>query len=115
VYELILRHASDLAEKIAFADADGAVSYGELARRTAWVAGNLRVERGSRVALYLTGGVSAISATLGVSRAAAVGVPLARASATTASGSDWRTAARGWWSPTAPTWRRSGGWPEPGW
>ncbi|WP_223184998.1 type I polyketide synthase [Streptomyces sp. CBMA152] len=73
---MILRHATDLTEKIAFADADAAVSYGDLARRTAWVAGNLRVERDSRVALYLSSGVPAISATLGVSRAAAVGVPL---------------------------------------
>ncbi|MFI6055752.1 hypothetical protein ACIBCO_37425 [Streptomyces violascens] len=39
MYELILRHASDLNEKIAFADADGVLSYGDLARRTALVAG----------------------------------------------------------------------------
>ncbi|WP_188295986.1 type I polyketide synthase [Streptomyces sp. CBMA156] len=76
MHELILRHAADRGDRTAFADADGAVTYGELARRTAGVAGNLRVERGSRVALYLAGGVPAVTATLGVSRAAAVGVPL---------------------------------------
>ncbi|MGF1431731.1 beta-ketoacyl synthase N-terminal-like domain-containing protein [Kitasatospora sp. LaBMicrA B282] len=76
MHELILRHATDHQEKIAFADADGAVGYGELARRTARVAGNLRVDRGSRVALYLGSGVPAVTATLGVCRASAVGVPL---------------------------------------
>ncbi|MFJ7905590.1 beta-ketoacyl synthase N-terminal-like domain-containing protein [Kitasatospora sp. NPDC096204] len=74
--ELILRHAADRERKTAFADADGAVDYGELARRTARVAGNLCVDRGSRVALLLSNGVPAIAATLGVCRAAAVGVPL---------------------------------------
>ncbi|MFI9359467.1 beta-ketoacyl synthase N-terminal-like domain-containing protein [Kitasatospora sp. NPDC053057] len=76
MHELILRHASEHPDKTAFVDARGALSYGDLARRTALVAGNLRVERGSRVALYLAGGVPAITATLGVARAAAVGVPL---------------------------------------
>ncbi|WP_035806347.1 type I polyketide synthase [Kitasatospora mediocidica] len=73
---MILRHAAERGDKTAFADADGVVSYGELARRTARVAGNLRVDRGSRVALYLGNGVPAVTATLGVCRAAAVGVPL---------------------------------------
>ncbi|MGA5822738.1 beta-ketoacyl synthase N-terminal-like domain-containing protein [Kitasatospora sp. NPDC094028] len=76
MHELIRRHATDLQDKTAFADADEAVGYGELARRTARVAGNLRVDRGSRVALYLGNGVPAVTATLGVCRAAAVGVPL---------------------------------------
>ncbi|MFE4973575.1 beta-ketoacyl synthase N-terminal-like domain-containing protein [Kitasatospora sp. NPDC056651] len=76
MHELILRHAADTEGKIAFSDADGAVSYGELARRTALVAGNLRVERGGRVALCLSSGVPAVVATLGVCRAAAVGVLL---------------------------------------
>ncbi|MFJ9846900.1 beta-ketoacyl synthase N-terminal-like domain-containing protein [Kitasatospora sp. NPDC101155] len=66
----------DLKDKIAFADADDAVSYGDLARLTARVAGNLRVDRGSRVALYLGNGVPAVTATLGVCRASAVGVLL---------------------------------------
>ncbi|MFE3504328.1 beta-ketoacyl synthase N-terminal-like domain-containing protein [Kitasatospora sp. NPDC059160] len=76
MHELILRHASEQPDRAAFTDSGGAVSYGDLARRTALVAGNLRVERGSRVALQLSGGVPAITATLGVTRAAAVGVPI---------------------------------------
>ncbi|MFD0410011.1 beta-ketoacyl synthase N-terminal-like domain-containing protein [Kitasatospora sp. NPDC127116] len=76
MHELILRHAADRGAKTAFADADGTVDYGELARRTARVAGNLRVGRGGRVALCLAGGVPAVTATLGVARAAAVGVLL---------------------------------------
>ncbi|MGK4585958.1 beta-ketoacyl synthase N-terminal-like domain-containing protein [Kitasatospora sp. HPMI-4] len=76
MHELILHHATDLKDKIAFADADDAVSYRDLARRTARVAGNLQVDRGSRVALYLGNGVPAVTATLGVCRAAAVGVLL---------------------------------------
>ncbi|WP_316528001.1 beta-ketoacyl synthase N-terminal-like domain-containing protein [Kitasatospora brasiliensis] len=76
IHELILRHAADTEGKTAFADAHGAVGYGELARRTARVAGNLRADRGGRVALCLSNGVPAITATLGVCRAAAVGVPL---------------------------------------
>ncbi|MER7670115.1 type I polyketide synthase [Kitasatospora sp. NPDC096128] len=66
----------DLEDKIAFADADDAVGYGDLADRTARVAGNLRVDRGSRVALCLGSGVPAVTATLGVCRASAVGVLL---------------------------------------
>ncbi|MFG2914402.1 beta-ketoacyl synthase N-terminal-like domain-containing protein [Kitasatospora sp. NPDC048298] len=76
MHELILRHAADREGRTAFSDAAGAVSYGELARRTALAAGNLRVDRGSRVALLLSSGVPAVTATLGVCRAAAVGVPL---------------------------------------
>ncbi|WP_327071313.1 polyketide synthase [Kitasatospora sp. NBC_01302] len=76
MHELILRHAAELQGKTAFADAGGAVSYRDLAHRTARVAGNLPVDRGSRVALYLGSGVPAVTAVLGVCRAAAVGVPL---------------------------------------
>ncbi|MFI6151690.1 beta-ketoacyl synthase N-terminal-like domain-containing protein [Kitasatospora sp. NPDC051170] len=73
---MILRHAAERAGKTAFTDADDAVDYGELARRTALVAGNLPVDRGGRVALFLGSGVPAVTATLGVHRASAVGVPL---------------------------------------
>jgi acyl-CoA synthetase (AMP-forming)/AMP-acid ligase II len=50
------------------------VDYSELARRTARVAGSLGVDRGSRVARYPDAGVPAVTAVLGVCRAAAVGL-----------------------------------------
>ncbi|MFF4560332.1 beta-ketoacyl synthase N-terminal-like domain-containing protein, partial [Streptomyces sp. NPDC001435] len=77
--EIVRANATRLGDKIAFSDAHGSVSYADLDRDTARLAGHLAalgVEPGDRVALFLGSCVEMIESYLGVVRAAGIGVPL---------------------------------------
>nr|QBF51769.1 type I polyketide synthase [Streptomyces caniferus] len=79
VHELLTEHAVRFADKTAFSDARRGVTYAELARRTARLAGHLAdlgLERGGRAAVYLGNCVEMAESCLAASRAGAVGVPL---------------------------------------
>src|SRR5439155_815905 len=70
-------HAARFGDKIAYADARRRVTYRQLDRRTANLAGHLAqrgLGRGERALLLLGNGITAIEAYLAVTRAAAVGV-----------------------------------------
>jgi acyl transferase domain-containing protein/acyl-CoA synthetase (AMP-forming)/AMP-acid ligase II len=76
----ILREHSDrIGDKTAFLDDRRAVTYRELERRTARLAGHLvrlGIRRGDRVAIHLSNRVELVEAWLGVLRAGAIGVLL---------------------------------------
>ncbi|MGH3199168.1 MAG: class I adenylate-forming enzyme family protein [Streptosporangiaceae bacterium] len=75
--ELLREHAVTRAGKPAFIDGRRAVSYGELAARTARLAGHLRrlgVGRGDRVAIYMDNSVEVAESYIAAARASAVGV-----------------------------------------
>ncbi|MEU6926760.1 type I polyketide synthase [Streptomyces sp. NPDC046631] len=77
--ELLGHHARRLGDRISFEDRLRRVTYRELERRTARLAGHLAglgVERGDRVAVLLGNRVEAVESLLAVTRASAVGVPL---------------------------------------
>ncbi|TXS76124.1 type I polyketide synthase [Streptomyces sp. sk2.1] len=77
--ELLGRHARRLGDKVCFEDRLRRVSYRELERRTAWLAGHLvglGLARGDRVAVLLGNRVEAVESLLAVTRASGVGVPL---------------------------------------
>jgi long-chain acyl-CoA synthetase len=77
VAELLAGHAQARPERIAFIDDERAVTYGELARTTARLAGHLQrlgVERGDRVLLCLDNRVEVAESYLAVPRAGAVAV-----------------------------------------
>ncbi|MEU8180227.1 SDR family NAD(P)-dependent oxidoreductase, partial [Micromonospora sp. NPDC049047] len=77
--ELLLGHALDRPGRIAYADADRAVSYAHLAARTGRIAGHLAaagLQRGERAAILLGNRVETVEAYLAVTRAAGVGVPI---------------------------------------
>lgn len=77
--ELLGRQASTRQQALAFRDKDRSVSYGELAERTARIAGYLQthgVEPGDRVAIHLPNSVDWVEACLGIVRAGAVAVPI---------------------------------------
>jgi acyl-CoA synthetase (AMP-forming)/AMP-acid ligase II len=76
---LIQRHAGERGNKTAFEDAIGKVTYGELATRTANLAGhfaNLGVCAGDKVAIFLPNCVRWVEACLAIARAGAVSVPI---------------------------------------
>ncbi|MFE7285713.1 type I polyketide synthase [Streptomyces noursei] len=77
--ELLGDHARRLGDKVCFQDPFRRVTYRELARRTARLAGHLAglgVARGDRVAVLLGNRVEAVEGLLAVTRASGVGVPL---------------------------------------
>ncbi|MGW7705721.1 type I polyketide synthase [Streptomyces sp. NPDC054771] len=77
--ELLGHHARRLGDRISFEDRLRRVTYRELERRTARLAGHLAglgVGRGDRVAVLLGNRVEAVESLLAVTRASAVGVPL---------------------------------------
>ena len=77
--DLLAYHAAVRGEQIAFSDARREVSYAELERRTARLAGHLAhagVRPGDRVAIVLGNRVEAVESCLAITRAAAIGVPL---------------------------------------
>ncbi|HEY0806959.1 MAG TPA: beta-ketoacyl synthase N-terminal-like domain-containing protein, partial [Pseudonocardiaceae bacterium] len=79
IEELLVRHCADAGDRIAFADARRSVTYSELLAKTAAVASRLRslgVGRGDRVIVRLGNTVEFVEYCLGVTRAAAVGVPV---------------------------------------
>ncbi|MBP2479253.1 acyl transferase domain-containing protein/acyl-CoA synthetase (AMP-forming)/AMP-acid ligase II/thioesterase domain-containing protein/acyl carrier protein [Crossiella equi] len=76
---LLTTRAAERGERTAFADGRRAVSYADLAARTARLAGHfaaLGLGRGERAAVFLHNCVEAVEATLATTRAGAVGVPL---------------------------------------
>ncbi|MFF1272569.1 type I polyketide synthase [Streptomyces marokkonensis] len=79
VPESLREHARRLGDKVAFEDRRTRLTYRDLERRTARLAGHvarLGVARGERVAILLGNRVEAVEALLAVTRASAVGVPL---------------------------------------
>ncbi len=77
--ELLSTAAERHPDKLAFRDADRALSYGQLSERTGRLAGHLRslgVQDGDRVAIYLKNGVAHVESYLGIARAGAIGVPI---------------------------------------
>ncbi|MFF3784474.1 SDR family NAD(P)-dependent oxidoreductase [Streptomyces sp. NPDC001933] len=77
--ELLGHHARRLGDKVCFEDRLRRVTYRELERRTARLAGHLAglgLERGERVAVLLGNRVEAVESLLAVTRASGVGVPL---------------------------------------
>ncbi|MGH3171985.1 MAG: AMP-binding protein, partial [Trebonia sp.] len=76
---LLRQHAGDRGDQIAFSDQRREITYAELERRTARIAGHLAglgIRPGDRVAIACGNRVEAAESCLAVTRAAAVGVPL---------------------------------------
>nr|AFV71334.1 PyrI3 [Streptomyces rugosporus] len=72
-------NAENFGDKVAYRDRRRAVGYGDLERRTRWLAGHLDllgVERGALVAILLDNCVEAVESSLAITRAAAVSVPV---------------------------------------
>lgn len=79
VPELIARQSAASPGKLAFRDARGDLTYGEMARTTAALAGHLQgagVAAGERVAIFLPNSVAWVESCFAVTRAGAVGVPV---------------------------------------
>lgn len=77
--ELLQRHAAARGGKVAFRDAAREVTYGDLDRRTANLAGHLAamgVGEGDRVAIYLANSVAWVEALVAIVRAGGVAVPI---------------------------------------
>ncbi|MFJ9682126.1 type I polyketide synthase [Streptomyces sp. NPDC101194] len=77
--ELLGHHARRLGDKVCFQDRLRRVTYRELERRTARLAGHLAglgLARGDRVAVLLGNRVEAVESLLAVTRASGIGVPL---------------------------------------
>ncbi|MEU5637820.1 AMP-binding protein [Streptomyces rishiriensis] len=86
VHELLAGHAARQPDRIAVKDAGHAVTWAELDRRTARVAGHLvglGLARGASAVIYLPNRVETVESCLAVTRASAVGVPLDPTSADT--------------------------------
>lgn len=76
---LLRRHADARGSKPAYRDASTAVTYGELAIRTANVAGHLAdngVAPGDKVAIFLPNSVVWVESCFAINRAGAIGVPI---------------------------------------
>ncbi|MET9498167.1 AMP-binding protein [Streptomyces sp. NPDC006552] len=79
VHELLAGHAARQPDRTAFEDARRCVTWAELDRRTARVAGHLvglGLERGASAVIYLPNRVETVESYLAITRASAVGVPL---------------------------------------
>jgi acyl-CoA synthetase (AMP-forming)/AMP-acid ligase II len=79
VSELLVLQAAVRGRQVAFSAPRREISYTDLERRTARIAGHLSsagVAPGDRVAVYLGSGIEAVESTLAITRAAAIGVPL---------------------------------------
>lgn len=76
---LLNRHAQARGSKVAFRDSSAAVTYGELAARTANLAGHLAdhgVKPGDKVAIFLPNSVAWIESCFAINRADAISVPI---------------------------------------
>lgn len=76
---LLLRHADQRGQKLAYQDATRQVNYGALAERTANLAGHLAdlgINTGDAVAIFLPNGVDWIESCFAITRAGAIGVPI---------------------------------------
>ena len=76
---LLNRHAQARGSKVAFRDSSAAVTYGELAARTANLAGHLAdhgVKPGEKVAIFLPNSVAWIESCFAINRADAISVPI---------------------------------------
>ncbi|MFE6410148.1 AMP-binding protein [Streptomyces sp. NPDC057837] len=79
VHELLAGHAARQPDRVAFKDGRRSVTWAELDRRTARVAGHLvglGLGRGESAVIYLPNRVETVESYLAVTRAAGVGVPL---------------------------------------
>ncbi|MDO0924392.1 AMP-binding protein [Streptomyces sp. TG1A-8] len=79
LHELLAGHAARQPDRVAFKDARRAVTYAELDRRTARVAGHLvglGLDRGACAVIHLENRVEMVEAYLAITRASAVGVPV---------------------------------------
>ncbi|MFI6039929.1 AMP-binding protein [Streptomyces sp. NPDC051315] len=79
VHELLAGHAARQPGRVAFKDNRRSVTWAELERRTARVAGHLAergLGRGESVVIYLPNRLETVESYLAVTRAAGVGVPL---------------------------------------
>ncbi|MCJ9728632.1 class I adenylate-forming enzyme family protein [Bradyrhizobium sp. PRIMUS42] len=77
--ELIARHAGERGSKVAFEDVRGSITYGELAVRTANLAGHfadLGLRSGETVAIFLPNCVTWVETCCSIARAGAVSVPI---------------------------------------
>ena len=76
---LLRRHADARGSKIAYRDASAAVTYGELATRTANIAGHMAdrgVQPGDKIAIFLPNSVAWIESCFAINRASAISVPI---------------------------------------
>lgn len=76
---LLRRHADARGSKPAYRDASTSVTYGELATRTANLAGHLAnngVQSGDKVAIFLPNSVAWVESCFAINRAGAIGVPI---------------------------------------
>lgn len=76
---LLRRHADARGSKPAYRDASTTVTYGELAVRTANVAGHLAdngVQPGDKVAIFLPNSVAWVESCFAINRAGGIGVPI---------------------------------------
>ena len=83
VPELLRRHADARGDKVAFADARGAVTYGDLLATTGNLAGflcDLGMAPGDTVAILLPNSIEWVQSCLAVNRAGGVSVPISYAS-----------------------------------
>src|SRR5437763_4195195 len=79
IHVLLARHAAARSDKIAYRDAQRAVSYADLDRRTANLAGHLAdlgVAAGETVAILLPNGVAWVESCFAIARAGAISVPI---------------------------------------
>ncbi|MFF8974815.1 beta-ketoacyl synthase N-terminal-like domain-containing protein, partial [Streptomyces sp. NPDC014995] len=77
--ELLKSHANSFGKKTAFSDERRSVTYAELERRTARLAGHLaglRLQPGDRAAILLGNRVETVESYLAIVRAGAIGVPI---------------------------------------
>jgi acyl-CoA synthetase (AMP-forming)/AMP-acid ligase II len=77
--ELLRRHAKQRGSKCAYRDAAGSVTYAELEKRTANLAGHLTsigVEPGAKVAIFLPSSVQWVESCFAINRADAMSVPI---------------------------------------
>nr|AZM68340.1 type I pks [Streptomyces sp.] len=77
--DLLKAHAHSFGNKTAFSDGRRSVSYAELEKRTARLAGHLaalRLQPGDRAAILLGNRVETVESYIAIVRAAAIGVPL---------------------------------------
>ena len=79
IAELLRRHAEARGGKVAYRDAQSAVTYAELNERTAKLAGHLAdcgIAAGDTVAIMLPNSVPWVESCLAIARAGAIGVPI---------------------------------------